>query len=87
MKVDVHIRKNATGEIRIHKDETEWDDYGNMSSMYEQGNYSCDCNLELFFERAADKDVPWSARECGHDRFTVLKIVDRKTGEVLIENI
>jgi hypothetical protein len=37
MKVDVHIRKNATGEIRIHKDETEWDDYGNMSSMYEQG--------------------------------------------------
>ena len=93
MKIDVHIRKNETGEERVYCDDTEWLDRGECTAeagvcwMYEEGNYSCDCNRELFFERARGNDPDLDDVRCSDGRFTVTKIVDRGTLNILVENV
>lgn len=69
-KVDilVHIRKNDTGEIRVHKDSLYLGEDGiPVTFIWEEGNYSCDCNRRLFFARANNEEEDWnsgcSARE------------------------
>lgn len=63
----VEVRHNPTGEIRSFDYESSYritsssgyDDY-----IWTEGNYSCDCNRALFFERAignGDPDVPCSS--------------------------
>ena len=60
----LEIRLNATGEIR------------SMAEMYsgsfiwEEGNYACDCNRELFFAWAAGEDDDLDGL-CGDERFSV----------------
>lgn len=65
---NVAIRKNETGEVRTYRHDMEWDD----NSMYQwtDGNYSCDCNRELFWHRAIGEE----AKEvgCGETAFSVL---------------
>lgn len=67
----IHLRKNASGEVRIVKDGSSFP-YENHDYMWTEGNYSCDCNRHLFFERAVgrepDEDVP-----CGDSLYTALK--------------
>jgi hypothetical protein len=63
----VFIRKEATGEVRKHLDKFPWDgDY-----MWADGNYSCDCNRHLFFERAAGAEPPWDEGKCGDEAYAV----------------
>jgi hypothetical protein len=63
----VFIRKEATGEIRKHIDEFPWDgDY-----MWAEGNYACDCNRFLFFERAAGNEPAWDGGACGNEAYAV----------------
>lgn len=69
----------ATGETRRH--ETTWgesvDEY-----LWSDGNYACDCNRSLFFQRAGGVANP-GPRECGMSAFTV-RIVDA-AGRVLYD--
>jgi hypothetical protein len=53
MPYQVAIRKNATGEVRIYTDPTDWDD---DYYIWEEGNWSCDSNLHRFFAWAADEE-------------------------------
>lgn len=72
----VHIRNNATGEIRIHND-GNWSkkdiDEGYFSFQYGENNYACDCNRSLFFARAnAEEDSDRDGdRECTSYKFSI----------------
>lgn len=83
VKVIVHVKRLADGEVRRYH---TWDIYdpddGDFPNpyMYEEGNYSCDCNRHLFFHRAMsaepEEDVP-----CGDELYAV-NVANAKTGEV-----
>lgn len=47
LKVNVDIRRNADGVVRRFVDKNYYGDFN-----WSEGNYSCDCNRHLFFERA-----------------------------------
>jgi hypothetical protein len=52
MKPFIEIRRNSDGVVRKYQDNYDWGgDY-----IWADGNYSCDCNRYLFFQRAADDD-------------------------------
>ena len=67
----VHIRKNATGEVRqwVEKD-ADWDD--GFDYIWVDGNCSCDCNRALYFARAKDEDETeaWE-QDCGESAYSV----------------
>lgn len=69
----VHIRKNKTGEIRIYNDIIYFDDV----YMWEDGNYSCDCNRRLFFARANNEEEDWESG-CGNTEYSVNIFLDNK---------
>ena len=48
--------------------------------IWEDGNYSCDCNRRRFFARANDEDKDLD-RPCGYDRYSV-RLRNAKTGRV-----
>lgn len=54
-----HIRNNKTGEVRKYEtDELLVDGAVHPDThVWEEGNYSCDCNREIFFGRANGVDV------------------------------
>jgi hypothetical protein len=64
MTYSVAIRKNETGEVRICEMEVPW---GETSLFWwTEGNFGCDCNRELLFERASEQEMTttssrWSA--------------------------
>jgi len=70
VNVDVHIRKNKTGEIRTRKDTLLCDDDGISTFIWGEGNYSCDCNRGIFFARVngeeEDEDI-----KCGSSKYSV----------------
>lgn len=80
-KCIVYVKKAETGETRIDRSH-EWDDSEDSAHgyMWGEGNFSCDCNRELFFCRAVDEDEPEESG-CGDERFSV-KITD-EAGAVL----
>ena len=80
VKVIAMIRKNATGEIREYKTEV-WlfdDNKEPDSYMWSEGNFSCDCNRCLFFDRAGGEEENWH-HPCGDELYSVnLKTMDGK---------
>lgn len=57
---DVHIRKNETGEVRVYKHELDLEEDGSFDTyLWEEGNYSCDCNRALFFARVNGEEEDW----------------------------
>lgn len=84
LPIAVHLRHVPTGETRVYRtEEPEWED-GWSDFIWDEGNYSCDCNRWLFWERAAGRspatDVP-----CSDGVYRVDRIVREDTGEVLYE--
>lgn len=78
----VTIRKNATGEERTYRHDMRWEAEGDQY-MWSEGNYSCDCNRYLFFQRAHDEDE--EDFECGDTAYTVVKIVTDDGAQVYAE--
>ena len=76
-----HIRENATGKIRTYSIDGVLEDGAEFVStfIWEHGNYSCDCNRELFFGYANDEDEKDVV--CGDYRYSV-NLEDPKTGAV-----
>lgn len=105
MKIDVHITRVETGETRVYHDDFEWTGYSpeqfpwmddhspdvGAKFQWAEGNYSCDCNRVLFFERVINpqydtaeddpNDVP-----CGEGLFRV-KIVEHGTDRIIYEEV
>lgn len=62
------------------------------SFIWEEGNYSCDCNRYLFFARGKGRDDPPEQllvcnRGRDDQRFAILAIVDADNGELLYTEI
>lgn len=82
VNVIAFIRKNDTGEVV----ECPCVNYRHVGDRYpgtyiwEEGNYSCDCNRHIFFEDAHGRDVV-RAHECTMGRYSV-NVALASTGEV-----
>lgn len=66
----VAIRQNATGEIRIREFDSEWEEGSDF--LWEEGNYSCDCNRSTFFHQSGPDTL--DSGKCGDERFDVISI-------------
>lgn len=72
MEIEIILRKVESGEevsfVEDHVSELSalW--------MWQDGNYSCDCNRELFFERAKGKDPDLDEVWCSEGRFEVVSL-------------
>lgn len=78
MTYSVYITKTQTGETREHKCDFEWNDSSYF--MWTEGNFSCDCNLSIFFYENTDDDPD---QKCGNIDFKIEKIVLQNGHEVL----
>lgn len=84
MRCIANIRKNATGEVRRYETEELINDGEAHPSAFnwEENNYSCDCNRELFFGYAGGlqyEDMP--DPKCTHGRYSV-NLENPVTGEI-----
>lgn|SRR5687768_1587123 len=82
--VNVEIRRNSDGVVRRYVDEHWLSDF-----IWSEGNYACDCNRHLFFERAggnepySDPDYP-NPDDCTDGGYSV-RITDN-AGSVLYQD-
>ncbi len=79
VKIIANIRDNSTQEVRqINKTGLLDEDLklGNIEYMWEEGNYSCDCNRKLFFDPGVVHDV-----DCSDGKFSV-NLINPKTKSV-----
>lgn len=66
IKVKITITKIETGEIATSVE--SYHDFRLADFMWSEGNYSCDCNRELFFARWRGEEEP-AEHCCSEDRF------------------
>jgi hypothetical protein len=71
VKCVAKIRKNVTGEVRCYETHEILHDGEPHPSVFnwQENNYGCDCNRELFFERACGKEI--ESPECSQGRYSV----------------
>ena len=62
--------ENETGEIRIRDMNVDFHDYSLF--WLTEGNFGCDCNRHLEFERAGNNEVFNDDRPCGSEKYSVL---------------
>ncbi len=76
------IRDNATGIVREYQDDAVLMNGDAEPSVFiwEDGNYSCDCNRRLFFARAAGEDEDWDS-ECSDGLYSV-RVRNKRSGRV-----
>lgn len=76
MAFDLVIRRNADGETRRYRvDDIEWDDESTLGWLTE-GNFGCDCNRFLCFERTCGRDPELASGErCGDGAYAILTAV------------
>lgn len=82
-EIEVYIRLVDTGEVRRFREVQRvgpagWSDY-----IWSEGNYACDCNRFMFFERAVGNEPHPGESRCGDDRFCIDRIVRVDTGMLL----
>jgi hypothetical protein len=88
-EVAIKIRQVASGEIVSYLDYLYWDADNDIphTFIWEEGNYSCDCNRSLFFHRNKGlKDDQFEESECGDEDYEV-EITNPKTGEVIYSDL
>jgi len=71
--IAAHIRHNDSGEVRRYEMRMSLgiDDRRPGVFIWEEGNYGCDCNREIFFEKAKGVEVDLDAATCGEGRYSV----------------
>lgn len=84
MKLKLEIRRNADGEIAIDT----WGDWSFNTFWWKEGNASCDCNRQLFFDRAQGNEDQHDRQgvECSDGNYSV-RLSDADTGEVLYDEL
>jgi hypothetical protein len=82
--VMVKIKEVSTGEVRSLQFQLPMYGSGEPSIFpWEDGNYGCDCNREIFFKDAGGEKVPMTGERCGHGKYLV-KIEDY-SGNILYD--
>jgi hypothetical protein len=83
VKINAIIRNNLTDEVRIFGTDGIWDVEYNAPNLWiwGEGNFSCGCNRQLFFQRASGEDET-EEDSCSSGRFSV-NLQNPKTGEML----
>lgn len=80
------IKNVKTGEVMTHSYEVEPEYADSQRFLWEEGNYSCDCNRELFFRRAQGQeltDEEFDDLKCREGDYSVTLRVD---GELVLWN-
>lgn len=79
------IRCNATGEVRETRGPAILEEGCDAPSefIWSDGNYACDCNRRIFFERAAGNEVEG---ECGDSAYSV-EVFNPKTSVVFYSEL
>ena len=82
----VTLERVADGEARTFRDWLPRDDETGSASawMYSDGNYSCDCNRWLDFERAGGGNPSLKWARCSDGAF-LARIVTTDTGEIVYD--
>lgn len=72
---EVDIQRVSDGIIRRVKQDSEWHDDEDQTSLFywTDGNMACDCNRAGEFYRAAGEPRPAAEEECGSSRYRVLR--------------
>ncbi len=52
--------------------------------QWTDGNYGCDCNRGIFFDRALDQEQEFESYECGSGRYKI-RVTDDDGAEVYAE--
>ena len=96
MKFTVTIRNNETGEIKVHKEDYEWQDdirtingkqeffgsaFDGFTYHWSEGNFGCDCNRAILMY-GYDKEAE---RKCSTGKFDIIKIMDEDGDEYPID--
>ena len=68
-KIIIHIRKNSTGEIRTYEDRMYAENNQLLFFLWEEGNYACDCNRQLFWNRVYHEEG--EECECSYDLYDI----------------
>lgn len=88
--IDVYIRSAATGEVRVYHDKGLCDTVDDRfwDYIWEEGNFSCDCNRGSFFanDGKPSEDYKWAGKECGQSAYIVEKIVRLDTGAIVYKD-
>lgn len=81
MSYIARIRKVATGEERDCQLDIPWYNAGGSSWWWSEGNYGCDCNRCLEFERAGGNELIGEVGDyedapcpCGHGGYLIVSI-------------
>lgn len=78
MKAVAKIKDIRTGEIRCCNTKI-WETDGSPNPyIWEEGNYACDCNRHLFFERAIGNEPDDNELHCETDFYRVELFVNEK---------
>lgn len=83
--ITVHITEVATGETVKHHCTTELNENGPFIYLWTDGNYGCDCNRELFFNRCKGVELDLMSTECGTSRYQIKMILD-SDGSVIYDD-
>lgn len=75
----IHIRNNQTGEVRTYQDDVL---FSCPVFWWTIGNGSCDCNREIYFQRARGEEPDLDADTCSEGRYSVI-LEDADTGREL----
>ncbi len=67
------LRKNITGEVRTYTTDVPEEYADGQEFLWTEGNYACDCNRELFFERAGGNH-DFDSESCGDERFELVSL-------------
>lgn len=68
----VTIVDTTTDESSVYDHQGDWNDADEF--MWNEGNYACDCNRRLFFERGGGAESN-NDQPCGFGRYRVASIV------------
>ena len=84
VEIDVVVKHNDTGEIRTLSTTAILDNetYEPHLFIWEEGNYSCDCNRKIFWGRAIEHEYEDEETPCGDGKYSI-NLVNPKTGEVV----
>jgi len=83
MRLKIEIRRNSDGVIA----EDVWEDWEWYSEIWQEGNFSCDCNRAIFFDKAnGDTSKPLESYECSYGLYSV-RCSDADTGEILYNEL
>lgn len=81
----VHIRRNATGEIRTYHIPYAWDVASDF--LWAEGNNACDHNRAIFFHTDEEKNKPdfVEITACDDGLYDIVRIVRDDGADVVLD--